>query len=71
MSNKLYKVYMALQNNKIILLQGLYIVSLDIKSLVYNIWFIDEFGIPKLFDCCQDKTTLQFKWNILMCKGGL
>lgn len=71
MRNKIYRVYMALLNNKIILLQGLYIITLDIKNLIYNIWYIDEFNVPRLFDSCKDKGTLKFKWNILMCREGL
>lgn len=71
MMNYIYKVYMALLSNKIILIEGLYIVTIDIRTSVYKIWYINEFKIPKLFDSCADRTTLKFKWNILMSKGGL
>lgn len=71
MLKKLYKVYMAIFNNKIIFMEGLYIITVNIDTSVYKIWYINEHKIPKLFDTCRDKDILKFKWRILMCKGEL
>jgi len=71
MAGKFYKLLMALNDNKIILRQGLFMVTLDIKRVVYNIWYLDKLKLPKLMDSCSDKDVLRFKWNILMNRGGL
>lgn len=71
MAGKFYKLLMALNDNKIILRQGLFMVTLDIKRVVYNIWYLDKLKLPKLMDSCSDKDILRFKWNILMNRGGL
>ena len=71
MADKFYKITMALLDNKIVLRQGLFMITFNIKNSVYGIWYLDKFKLPKLMDICEDKDVLKFKWCILMNKGGL
>lgn len=70
MMKNIYKVFMAIFDNKIICSERFFIITYDIRTSKYIIWYINEFKIPRIFDCCEDKDVLQFKWNILMNKGG-
>ena len=71
MADKIYKVFMALRNNKIILRQGLFLVTKNINNAVYSIWYLGKLKIPKLMDSCSDVDVLRFKWQILMNRRGL
>ena len=67
----LYKFYFALRSNKVLLKNGLYIITIDIRNGYYKIWYINGFRLPILFDVCENKDILKFKLNILMQKGGI
>lgn len=71
MADKFYKIFMALHSNKVVLRQGLFMITLDIKNAIYNIWYLDNLKLPKLMDSCADKDILKFKWCILMNRRGL
>ena len=68
MCKKFYKFFLAMLDNKLLLYDKLFIVSYNIKVKKYVFWYINENGIPKFFDSCETKDTMEFKWNILMNK---
>lgn len=72
MKKGMYKFILALMNNKLIFADSLFLVSLDITTNKYIIWYIDSCRIPRIpriFDCCDSKDAMLFKWKILMNKG--
>ena len=68
MLNKIYKIYFAILDNKMVASKNLFIATYDIRFKVYNIWHLDSFGVPQIFDKFLCRTEFEFKWNILMSK---
>lgn len=69
MMKRVYKFVLALMNNKLIFADNLFLASFDIATNKYIIWYIDLHHIPRIFDCCDSKDIMLFKWKILMNKG--
>jgi hypothetical protein len=66
MLNKMYKIYFAVLDNKIVDIKELFIATYDIRFKVYNIWYLDSFGVPQIYDKFLGKAAFEFEWNILM-----
>lgn len=71
MRNKIYKVVLALLDNKLLAIDGVFMLSYNIVSNKYMIWYLDNHSIPRVFDCCDTKDIMEFKWNILMSRKGI
>lgn len=66
MLNKMYKIYFAILDNKLVDIKELFIATYSIRFKTYNIWYIDSFGIPQIYDKFLAKSAFEFEWNILM-----
>ena len=66
MLNKMYKIYFAILDNKIVDIKELFIATYDIRFNVYNIWYLDSFGVPQVYDKFLGRPAFEFEWNILM-----
>lgn len=69
MLNFYYKVKLALLDNKIIKQDKHFILSYDIPSKVYNIWYIGAYNELNYYGTCEDVLSAKFQWNILMSRG--
>lgn len=69
MLNMIYKIYFAMLDNKIVDIKDLFIITYDVRFKAYNIWYMDSFGVPQIFDKFLSKDALEFKCNILMQRG--
>jgi hypothetical protein len=70
MRKMLYKVYLAMLNNKFVDMSKVFVLSYDTIAKSFVFWYIDSDNRLQYYDDCKKSSDAKFKWNILMCRGG-
>ena len=65
-----YKIYFALLWEKIIYNNSYYILTVNIKTKIFTVWYLDN-KIPKELESCKHFIEAEFKWKILLNQKGV
>lgn len=66
----MWTLYLVLHGERFIAKKDLFVLTFNINSWVYNIWYLERFRLPKIFDKNLTGRLAKFKWKILMSKGS-